>query len=171
MQKNNHKNKSNKWADTMLKGKQLIDYTVNQIGGDKLIALRTLVDEVIGHFDDDTNELMDLVNPYDLYQFLEKRIVNQTYYEEQIRKFLEKRGILLPIMWGWKHDQEGYGIIYENDGFKDKHECYCNMHKFAIEAVKSGIDLHEEIRVRAKYPDSIIIESDESKHIFTVYEM
>lgn len=156
----------------MLRGKQLIDYTVNRIGGDKLKALHTLVDEVVGHFDNDTEELMKLVNPYDLYQFLEGRILNQTYYDEQIIKFLKKRDIPLPRMWGWKHIQEGIdGVIDENDRFNDKDKCYCDMYVMAIHITKNAIDLDGEAKVVAKYPNSITVEGKESKHVFTVYEM
>ena len=52
----------------MLKGRDLLDYTISQIGGDKLKALKILYEDIYG-LSNRLKEVMELVNPILLYKY------------------------------------------------------------------------------------------------------
>lgn len=58
----------------MVKGRDLLGYAVNEMGGDKLMTLYKIADEMLD-LDDITRRAISLINPYNQYCFLEEIIL------------------------------------------------------------------------------------------------
>lgn len=72
----------------MVKGRDLLGYAVNEMGGDKLMTLYKIADEMLD-LDDITRRAISLINPYNQYCFLEEIILNAENSDQRLIKLLE----------------------------------------------------------------------------------
>ena len=159
----------------MLKGKDLLDYTISQIGGDKLQALKLLHEDIYGG-GKTFREIMELVNPIVLYKYLEDTILSDDG-DVYLINYLEEHSYPLPRIFGWRHTRiESDGNKKELDKiewYEDKHKCFCDMYKSAMTTIDNAVCgiSGETIKITPIGMESITIEAYGSKDVFEVYEM
>lgn len=159
----------------MIKGRDLLGYAVNSMGGDKLNNLYTIAEE-LHDLNEITRRAISLINPVNQYSFLEDLIVNTENFEVRIKNILETYGIKIPNRYGWRYRQiESDGkevIIEEDEWYEDKHQCYCKMFKTAMISIENAVDCchGEEIKITTTN-ESIQMKVFELTDIFEMYEM
>ena len=153
----------------------LIGYTVNAMGGDKLTNLLTIVEELIG-LDKITSRAISLINPYNQYKFLEETILGIDNAENKLKEFMQSYKIKVPEMYGWKHTEylDGKERTHENDEwYSDKYACYREMHKSAMQIIQNAIDCLDEvpITITTKKINNITIKAGNFEDVYEMYEM
>jgi hypothetical protein len=160
----------------MLKGIDLLGYAVNEMGGDKLMTLYKIADEMLG-LDDITRRAISLINPYNQYSFLEEIILNAENSDDKLVELLESHKIAIPRRFGWKHiridkrtDKET--TVDKIEWFDNRHQCYCDMHKNAMYEIQNCIDCHDlETIIRTTNDTLISISCGVIESRFMLYEM
>ena len=161
----------------MLKGKELLDYTVNQINPkDKSAAIYTLADELVELGNDTVRRAISLLNPLTQYSFLESVILEDKECDEKLVEYLKSMKYPLPIRYGWRE------ITIKNDGietevdkvewFDNKHDCYLKMFKAAMQDIENCVDccVGELIKI-TNSSDKITIEAYGTKDVYEIYEI
>lgn len=166
----------------MLKDKDLLDYTINCIDpNDKFTAIYQLADELIEIGDDITRRAISLLNPLTQYSFLETLILEDREHNIKMLNYLKSMKYPLPIKFGWKRtDIAKTGLkttAEENEGFDDRHSCYCNMFKSVMYHIENCVDCiaDEEIKIykerESNYTRTITLEVYGTKSVFEIYEI
>lgn len=153
----------------------LIGYTVNAMGGDKLVNLKTIVEELIG-LDDITSRAISLINPYDQYKFLEDTIIRIDDVNDKLKEFMKSHDIATPVKYGWKHTEYLNGNEHrseKDEWYSDKYACYREMHKSAMEIIKNAIDCLDEVPITiiTKTIKNITIKAGNFEDVYELYEM
>lgn len=158
----------------MLKGQELISYTLNQMGGDKYMTLYNMLEEIAGV--DTSSPLwraITLINPVDGFRFIQDMILELEDSDNRIMEYLKSYKKPLPKRWGWKRTivQDGKENVCETvEWYEDRHKCYCDMFKSAMIEIHNAVDCISDVRITNK-DDCITIETSMMKDIFELYEM
>ena len=161
----------------MLKGKELLDYTINQIDyRDKFTAIYTLADELVGLGDDIARRAISLLNPLTQYSFLESIILEDKDSDTKLVDYIKSKDYPLPIMYGWKHirvDDKDEQVIDESQWYEDKHKCYCQMFNDAMRLIENAVDCcsGDEIKILPEGLESITIECCKVRDVYEMLEM
>lgn len=161
----------------MLKGKELLDYTINQIDPkDKFTAIYMLADEIVELGDDITRRAISLLNPLTQYSFLESIILEDRNCDTKLVDYIKSNGYPLPIMYGWKHirvDDKDEQTIDESQWYEDKHKCYCQMFNDAMMLIRDAVDCCSglEIKILSEGFESITIECCKVRDVYEMYEI
>lgn len=156
----------------MLKGRDLLGYTVNQIGGDKLLALYKIADEILG-LGDVTRRAISLINPVNQYMFLEEIILEAKDSDNKLIEYLKSYNYPLPRRWGWRHK-----IIRDNkeevvdtiEWYDKENDCYCSMFKTAMQEIENAVDCSIDVHITSENR-CITIDALSVKEVFEMYEM
>lgn len=160
----------------MMTGRDLIGYAVNEMDGDKLTNLKTIVEELIG-LDDITSRAISLINPYNQYGFLEEMILEIDDVDNKIKNLLKSYNIPVPLRYGWKHVSiysDGHDVEQNREEWYDNEfDCYRAMYGSAMNLIGNAIDcLYESpITIISKGTEGITISSESCKDVFELYEM
>ena len=160
----------------MLKGKGLLDYTINKINGnDKFSAIYSLADEVLELGSYLARRAISLLSPLVQYELLESALLEQPDIDSKLIEYLKSYNYPLPRRFGWKHivHREGQEdeLIDECEWYEDRHTCYCDMFECAMETIKNAIGCTEqEIKIKND-DDSIIIDCIGVVTEYCIYEM
>lgn len=159
----------------MIKGKELLNYTLNQIGKDKFIAIYSLVEE-IANLDDLTMKAISLIDPLSQYAFLEGVVLSMHDSDSKLIEYLKSHKLPLPIKYGWKHTVFRYDkedLVDKCERFDNKINCYCSMFEAVNEDVCNCLDcLDSNSQVIIKKDDSsFIVDLGGVKSVFEIYEM
>ena len=160
----------------MLKGKELLDYTLNKINRkNKFEAIIELASQFLG-LDKKHKTLLLLANKIDAYEYLFEEIMALENVDEVLKKYLEEHNYPAPIRWGWKHlrifeDKED--LIDDCEWFEDRHDCYRSMWKNMLYTAENAIDMSCEcpLTVTSKSREWFKLESDGLVNLFTIYEI
>ena len=160
----------------MLKGKELLDYTLNKINRkSKFEAIMELSSHIID-LDEKHKKLLLLANKIDAYEYLFEEIMALENLDEVLKKYIEEHNYPAPIRWGWKHlrifeDKED--LIDECEWFEDRHECYRSMWKNMRYTAENAIEMSCEcpLTVTSKSGEWFKLESDGLVYLFTIYEI
>lgn len=161
----------------MLKGYDLIGYAVNAMGGDKLVNLMTILEEISDNdLSDLTRRAISLINPYNQYSFLEESILNIKDCESKIKDLLKSYKIDVPIKYGWRHVSYHNGKqrdIDEHEWYNERHVCCSEMHKDVRQTIQAAMDCLVDIPITINQSDGarICIEAGSFKDIYELYEM
>lgn len=159
----------------MVKGRDLLGYAVNEMGGDKLMTLYKIADEMLD-LDDITRRAISLINPYNQYCFLEEIILNAENSDKRLIELLESYKIAIPRRFGWKHIRidkrtNEETIVERLEWYDNQHECYCSMHKNAMYEIRNCIDCHDLETTIHTTNDIISISCGVIETKFMLYEM
>ena len=135
----------------MLKGIDLLGYTVNQIGGDKLLALYQIADEML-KLGDVTKRAVSLINPVNQYMFLQDIILEAENSDERLIEYLESYSYPLPRRWGWRQKRirnEKEEIVDTIEWYDKEHDCYCSMFKSAMQEIECAIDCGTDVHIKS----------------------
>lgn len=128
----------------MLKGKELLDYTLNKINRkSKLHAISELAPKLLD-LDERHMMLICLANKIDAYEYLFKEILALENSDELLVRYLEEHNYPAATRWGWKEIRYQDGeeqIVDECEWFEDKHECNHNMWKNAKHHLENAADM------------------------------
>ena len=160
----------------MLKGKELLDYTLNKINRkSKFEAIIELSSHIIG-LDEKNKTLLSLANKIDAYDYLFNEILALENSDEILCKYLKDNNYHKPIRWGWKHlgifegEEE---LVDYCEWFEDRHECYRSMWKSMLYTAENAIDMSCEhpLTVTSKSDEWFRLDSDGLVNLFTIYEI
>lgn len=161
----------------MLKGKDLLDYTINQIdSNDKFTAIYTLADELVEIGDDITQRAISLLNPLTQYSFLESIILEDKECDSKLVEYLKSMKYQLPIRYGWKETtikSDGTETEVDKvDFFERKQDCYVDMFKSAMRGIENCVDccVGELIKI-TNNSDKITVEAYGIKDVYEIYEL
>lgn len=160
----------------MLKGKELLDYTINKINEkDKLQAIYILADDILFGLNDIAKKAIKLLNPLVQYEFFETLLLEKVDLDRKIIDYLAQNSYPLPRRFGWEHIVQREGkedeLIDRCEWYEDRHTCYCDMFECAMDTIKNCVDCTEqEIRIK-NGDDSIIIDCIGIVTKYNIYEM
>lgn len=162
----------------MLKGKELLDYTINQINPkDKFTAIYTLADELVELGNDTARRAISLLSPLTQYSFLESVILEDKECDTKLVAFLKSMKYPLPVRYGWKEvNVKSDGTQIERDRvewYPTEHLCYCDMFKSAMQSIENSVDCvkGETIKITNDGERKITVEVFNDKDIFEIYEL
>ena len=128
----------------MLKGKELLDYTLDKINRkSKLHAIGELASQLL-NFDEKHKMLLCLANKIDAYEYLVKEILALENSDDILKAYLEEHNYPAPIRWGWKYvryQEDEQDVVDYCEWFEDKHQCYCSMWKRMREHLENAVDM------------------------------
>lgn len=160
----------------MLKGKELLDFTLNKINRkNKLYAISELASQLL-NFDEKHKMLLCLANKIDAYEYLVKEILALENFDDIIRQYLEQHDYPVPIRWGWKEVRYQDGkekIVDYCEWFEDKHQCYCSMWEQAKYHLENAADMSsiEHPLVVMSGDEWVKFESQGVTELYTIYEI
>lgn len=160
-----------------MKGRDLIGYAVNAMGGDKLVNLMTIFEELTrGDIDELTKRAISLINPYNQYCFLEDSILGIKDYDKKIKELLKSYKIEIPVKYGWRHTCYNGSVEQkreEDEWYSDKYACYRAMHKDAMQIIQNAMDCLQDIPITIVTNDifSINVTAGSFKDVYELYEM
>lgn len=163
----------------MLKGRDLIGYTLNNMKGDKLTNMLVIAEEM-GLFDGGTitTRAISLINPYNQYRFLEDIILEAKDSDQKLIDFLQSNGIALPLRYGWKHISFANGERRDDDKdgcewYDDKYACYRDMHEDSMRLIRDAMDCLKgtPITITKNNIERITIKAGVFEDIYELYEM
>lgn len=161
----------------MLKDKDLLDYTINCINSnDKFTSIYQLADELTEIGDDITRRAISLLNPLTQYSFLESLILEDKDHNVKLTDYLKSMKYPLPVRYGWRE------MTIKNDGtetevdkvewFEDKHSCYINMFKAAMQDIENCVDCcNGELIKITNDSNKITIDVFGIKDVYEIYEI
>lgn len=161
----------------MLKGKELLDYTINQINPkDKFTAIYALADELVELGSETARRAISLLDPLTQYSFLESVILEDKECDTKLVTYLKSMKYPLPLRYGWREITiKGDGTETEVDKvefFDSEHDCYINMFKAAIHDIENCVDCckGELIKITNDL-NKITIEAYGTKDVYEIYEL
>lgn len=157
--------------------RDLLGYAVNAMGGDKLVNLMTILEELSDKdIDNLTRRAISLINPYNQYSFLEDSILGIQDYESKLKELLKSYKIEIPVKYGWRHTSYINGEqrnIEDDEWYSDKYACYRAMHKDAMQIIQNAMDCLSDIPITIDKHDiyRISIKAGSFEDVYELYEM
>lgn len=162
----------------MLKGKELLDYTINYINPkDKFTAIYILADELVDLGDDISRRAISLLNPITQYSFLESIILEDKDCDTKLIEYLKSMKYPLPIKYGWKQTNiksDGTQMILDkSEWYSKKHTCYCDMFKAAMRLIENCVDCvtDDVIKITNDGNGKVTLEALNNIDVFEIYEL
>lgn len=160
----------------MLKGKELLDYAVNKIDEkNKLQAIHILADDIVLGFNDIAKRAISLLNPITQYGFIEELLLEKLDIDRLIIDYLTENSYPLPERFGWKHvvlrEDSEEELIDECGWYENKHKCYCDMYKRALQTIEHCIDCVTKEVTISNDGENITIGCGGSTIKYYIYEM
>jgi hypothetical protein len=158
----------------MMKGRDLLGYTLNSMGGDKLVNMLAIA-EAMGLIEGGSvaSRAISLINPVNQYCLLEDIIVEAEGADEKLVDILKERDIEVPRRYGWKTTSYMNGEVRDTDSvewYKDRNVCYRAMHERMMDLLESAIDCCVSPVTVTRLEDCITIETGTFKDEFELYE-
>lgn len=87
----------------MMKGRDLLGYTLNSMGGDKLVNMLAIAEEMgLIECGSVASRAISLINPVNQYCLLEEIIVEAEGADEKLVEILKEHHIEVPRRYGWR---------------------------------------------------------------------
>lgn len=158
----------------MMKGRDLLGYTLNSMGGDKLVNMLAIAEEM-GLIEGGSvaSRVISLINPVKQYCLLEEIIVEAEGADEKLVEILKEHHIEVPRRYGWKTTSYMNGEVRYTDSvewYKDRNVCYHAMHERMIDLLENAIDCSAIPVTVTSSEDCITIETGIFKDEFELYE-
>lgn len=158
----------------MMKGRDLLGYTLNSMGGDKLVNMLAIAEEM-GLIEGGSvaSRAISLINPVNQYCLLEEIIVEAEGADEKLVEILKEHHIEVPRRYGWKTTSYMNGEVRDTDSvewYKDRNVCYRAMHERMMDLLENAIDCRASPVTVTSSEDCITIETGTFKDEFELYE-